>query len=103
MLSLPDAEDFRLAGVTPRGPIASRSLRLFDRGRRYPDAGKDRDQAQHQISDRCRFRAIITLFLYAVAVIIEFPVTGLGICVCRLLVYLRPDPPGTDAETVYTD
>jgi uncharacterized membrane protein len=52
-----------------------------------------------------RFRAIITLFLFALAVIValKFPVTGLGICVCCLIVYLRPDPPGTDAETVYTD
>ena len=52
-----------------------------------------------------RFRAIITLFLFAVAVIValKFPVAGLGICVCCLIVYLRPDPPGTDAETVYTD
>ena len=52
-----------------------------------------------------RFRAIITVFLFAVAVIValKFPVAGLGICVCCLIVYLRPDPPGTDAETVYTD
>jgi len=52
-----------------------------------------------------RFRAITTLFLFALAVIValKFPVTGLGICVCCLIVYLRPDPPGTDAETVYTD
>jgi hypothetical protein len=52
-----------------------------------------------------RFRALITLVLFAVAVIValKFPVTGFGICVCCLVVYLRPDPPGTDAETVYTD
>jgi hypothetical protein len=52
-----------------------------------------------------RFRAIITLFLFALAVIValKFPVTGLGICVCCLIVYLRPDPPGTDTETIYTD
>ena len=50
-------------------------------------------------------RAIITLFFFALAVIValKFPMTGLAICVCCLIVYLRPDPPGTDAETVYTD
>ena len=52
-----------------------------------------------------RGRAIITLFLFALAVVValKFPVTGLGICVCCLIVYLRPDPPGTDTEAVYTD
>lgn len=52
-----------------------------------------------------RGRAIITLFLFALAAIValRFPVTGLGICVCCLIVYLRPDPPGTDTEAVYTD
>lgn len=52
-----------------------------------------------------RGRAIITLFLFALAVVValRFPVTGLGICVCCLIVYLRPDPPGTDTEAVYTD
>lgn len=52
-----------------------------------------------------RGRAMITLFFFALAVIValRFPVTGLGICVCCLIVYLRPDPPGADTEAVYTD
>ena len=52
-----------------------------------------------------RGRAIIMLFLFALAAIVamKFPATGLWICVCCLIVYLRPDPPGTDTEAVYTD
>src|SRR5262249_13752034 len=52
-----------------------------------------------------RIRGMIIVFLFALAVIValKFPVAGLAICVGCLIVYLRPDPPGTDAETVYTD
>jgi uncharacterized membrane protein len=42
-----------------------------------------------------RLRAIATLCLFGVAglVALKYPRIGLGICVCCLLVYLRPDPP----------
>jgi uncharacterized membrane protein len=42
-----------------------------------------------------RIRSITTLCLFAVAsvVALKYPVIGLGICICCLLVYLKPDPP----------
>jgi uncharacterized membrane protein len=47
-----------------------------------------------------RFRAIVTLCLFAAAaaVALRYPLIGLGICICCLIVYLRPHPPGTDEE-----
>jgi TMEM175 potassium channel family protein len=41
-------------------------------------------------------RSITTLGLFAlaVAVALKYPIVGLGICICCLIVYLRPDPPG---------
>jgi cytochrome bd-type quinol oxidase subunit 2 len=43
-----------------------------------------------------RFRAITTLFLFGAAAIValQYPLVGLGICICCLIVYLRPNPPG---------
>jgi len=43
-----------------------------------------------------RWRAITTLCLFGAAAIIalKYPLVGLGICVCCLIVYLRPAPPG---------
>jgi uncharacterized membrane protein len=42
-----------------------------------------------------RFRSITTLCLFGVAAVIalKFPLVGLGICICCLIVYLKPDPP----------
>jgi uncharacterized membrane protein len=44
-----------------------------------------------------RLRAIATLCLFGAAAVVafRFPLAGLGICICCLIVYLRPDPPGT--------
>ncbi|HJU16372.1 MAG TPA: TMEM175 family protein [Stellaceae bacterium] len=44
-----------------------------------------------------RFRAITTLCLFGVAsvVALQYPQVGLGICICCLIVYLKPDPPET--------
>lgn len=44
-----------------------------------------------------RFRSIITLCLFGVAsvVALQYPRVGLGICICCLIVYLKPDPPET--------
>jgi uncharacterized membrane protein len=41
-----------------------------------------------------RFRSITTLCLFAVAALLalKYPLVGLGICICCLIVYLRPDP-----------
>jgi TMEM175 potassium channel family protein len=43
-----------------------------------------------------RFRSITTLCLFGVAALValKYPLAGLGICICCLIVYLRPDPPG---------
>ena len=43
-----------------------------------------------------RVRSLTTLVLFASAAIVAlfYPLVGLGICVCCLIVYLRPEPPG---------
>jgi uncharacterized membrane protein len=40
-------------------------------------------------------RSITTLYLFGAAAVIalKYPLVGLGICICCLIVYLRPDPP----------
>jgi uncharacterized membrane protein len=42
-----------------------------------------------------RFRSITTLCLFGVAAVValKYPLVGLGICICCLIVYLKPDPP----------
>jgi len=46
-----------------------------------------------------RTRALVTLGLFAAAAVVAlfYPLAGLGICICCLIAYLRPDPPGTEA------
>jgi uncharacterized membrane protein len=52
-----------------------------------------------QISPRARrimrFRSITTLCLFGMAAVValKYPFAGLGICICCLAVYLRPEPP----------
>ncbi|HTT05319.1 MAG TPA: TMEM175 family protein [Steroidobacteraceae bacterium] len=43
-----------------------------------------------------RFRSIATLVLFGAAslVALRYPSVGLGICICCLIFYLRPEPPG---------
>jgi uncharacterized membrane protein len=43
-----------------------------------------------------RIRAIATLCLFGVAAVValKYPLAGLGICICCLIVYLKPDSPG---------
>jgi uncharacterized membrane protein len=43
-----------------------------------------------------RVRSIVTLCLFAIASIValKFPLPALGMCVCCLIVYLKPAPPG---------
>jgi uncharacterized membrane protein len=45
-----------------------------------------------------RIRSLSTLCLFGLAVPVATlaPLMGLGICICCLLVYLRPDPPGLE-------
>jgi uncharacterized membrane protein len=42
-----------------------------------------------------RFRSITTLCLFAGAAVValKYPLAGLGICICCLILYLKPDPP----------
>jgi hypothetical protein len=44
-----------------------------------------------------RSSATLCLFALAAAVALKYPIVGLGICICCLIVYLRPDPPGAAA------
>jgi uncharacterized membrane protein len=49
----------------------------------------------HAVRRIMRIRSITTLCLFGAAAILalKFPLIGLGICICCLLVYLKPDPP----------
>ena len=42
------------------------------------------------------FRSVTTLCLFGVAALValKYPLAGLGICICCLVLYLRPDPRG---------
>src|SRR6185503_2238604 len=43
-----------------------------------------------------RFRSIATLCLFGMAALValKYPLAGLGICICCLILYLKPDPLG---------
>jgi uncharacterized membrane protein len=45
-----------------------------------------------------RFRSITTLCVFAAAAIValEYPLFGLGMCCCCLIVYLKPEAPGVE-------
>jgi len=47
-----------------------------------------------------RWRALTTLCLFGAAALValKFPLVGLGVCICCLIFYLRPEPPGTEGE-----
>jgi uncharacterized membrane protein len=46
-----------------------------------------------------RVRSVITLCIFAVAVIValKYPLVGLGLCCCCLIVYFKPEAPGAEA------
>ncbi|MET4386496.1 putative membrane protein [Bradyrhizobium sp. F1.4.3] len=48
-----------------------------------------------------RFRSVVTLVIFAVAsaVALKFPVAGLAMCCCCLIVYLKPEAPGAEDGT----
>ncbi len=54
------------------------------------------DEVSPTVRRIMRFRSITTLFLFgsAAAAALIYPLVGLGICICCLLVYLKPEPPG---------
>ena len=45
-----------------------------------------------------RFRSIVTLCMFAAAAIValKYPLAGLGMCCCCLIVYLKPEAPGAE-------
>jgi uncharacterized membrane protein len=47
-----------------------------------------------------RVRSIATLCLFGLAVVaaLRYPLLGLGMCCCCLIVYLKPDPPGAESQ-----
>jgi uncharacterized membrane protein len=48
-----------------------------------------------QVQKTMRIRAFVTLAMFAIAAIValKYPLAGLGICICCLIGYLKPDPP----------
>jgi TMEM175 potassium channel family protein len=56
------------------------------------------DEVSPRMHRIMRFRSIVTLCLFALAAVValKYPLIGLGICICCLIVYLRPDPPETE-------
>ena len=53
------------------------------------------DEVSPTVRRIMRFRSITTLCLFGVAAVValKYPLAGLGICICCLIVYLKPDPP----------
>lgn len=47
---------------------------------------------------RFRSRATLIVFGTAALVALKSPLAGLGMCVCCLILYVRPEPPGIDAN-----
>jgi uncharacterized membrane protein len=60
-----------------------------------------RDHVSTRMRRIMRIRAIATLCLFGTAAVValKYPLVGLGICICCLIVYLRPDP-STGADAV---
>ena len=54
------------------------------------------DEVSPAVRRIMRLRSITTLCLFGLAAVValKYPLAGLGICICCLIVYLRPDPPG---------
>ncbi len=54
-------------------------------------------EVSYRVRRIMRVRSIVTLCLFAMAAVValKYPLIGLGICVCCLIVYLRPEPPET--------
>jgi hypothetical protein len=45
-----------------------------------------------------RFRSIPTLCVFGAAVVValKYPLVGLGMCICCLILYLKPEAPGAE-------
>lgn len=55
----------------------------------------ERSSAHVTVRRTMRYRSFATLFLFAVAAVtaLTYPLVALGICLCCLLAYLKPEPP----------
>jgi TMEM175 potassium channel family protein len=58
------------------------------------------DQVSPAVRRLMRVRSITMLCCFGLAAVValRYPLAGLGICVCCLIVYLRPDPPGAGKQ-----
>jgi uncharacterized membrane protein len=62
----------------------------------------ERDPTKKDVSPKARrimrFRSITTLCIFAAAAIValRYPLAGLGMCCCCLIVYLKPETPGVE-------
>jgi len=56
------------------------------------------DEVSRPVRRIMHIRSVATLCLFGVAtgVALKYPLAGLGICICCLILYLRPDPPGAE-------
>lgn len=53
------------------------------------------DEISPKVRKVMRFRSLTTLCLFGIAAVValKYPLAGLGICICCLVVYLKPEPP----------
>jgi TMEM175 potassium channel family protein len=54
------------------------------------------DAVSRRVDRIMRVRSIVTLSIFgiAAAIALKYPLVGLGMCCCCLIVYLKPDAPG---------
>lgn len=57
------------------------------------------DETSRRTRRVVRIRSVITLLLFGTAAIValKYPLAGLSVCICCLIVYLKPDPSGARA------
>ena len=58
------------------------------------------DEVSPRVRRIMRIRSITTLCLFGMAAVValKYPLAGLGICICCLVVYLKPEPPETGEQ-----
>jgi uncharacterized membrane protein len=58
------------------------------------------DDVSPRVRRIMHFRSVATLCLFGVAALValKYPLVGLGICCCCLIVYLKPDAPGAGTQ-----
>ena len=59
------------------------------------------ERAARNVRRTMQVRALTTLVLFGAAAVIalKYPLAGLAVCICCLVLYLRPEPLWVDAET----